>query len=421
LGAATHEAVRVCLNHFRLPLPKPNIPRSAYVVLAAGFLVLFIGGGARFAIGLTLKPMVDEFGWERSQIGIAVAVFQVVSAASMYLAGTLADRMSLRLVLGGGLAASGVAIGSMGLIAAPWHAVVLYGCFFAVANGIASIAPVGVLVTRAFPGRAGLANAVVSSGMSVGQLAMIAGLAAVLVTVGWRSVFVWLGAAYLLLLAPVLAAIPGRTDAKTATSMPTRSGLSVAAAARTRQFWVLLLVYSFCGFGDFFVSTHVVAFAQDRGIEPFLAGNLLALMGLTGLVGVIAAGLWSDRSGPVWPTAVSFAARVAVFALVLFDQSPASVAVFALVFGLTFLVTAPLTVVFVRESFGTRNLGALIGLITMVHHVWGGLGAYLGAGIFDATRRYDIAFAVMLAASAGALLLTLALRRPWKKHGIPVG
>ncbi len=381
-------------------------------MLAAGFLVLFIGGGARFAIGLTLKPMVDEFGWDRSQIGIAVAVFQIVSAASMYLAGALADRMSLRLVLGAGLAASGIAIGLMSLVGAPWHAIVLYGFFFAIGNGVASMTPVAVMVTRAFPGRAGLANAVVSSGMSVGQLVMIAVLAAVLVTIGWRSVFLWLGAAYLLLLPLMVAAIPGRRHATSRAGMHGLSGLSVPAAAGTRQFWLLLVIYAICGFGDFFVSTHVVAFAQDRGINAFFAGNLLALMGLTGLLGVIAAGYWSDRSGPVWPAATCFAARVAVFALVMVDQSPLSVAVFGLVFGLTFLVTAPLTVVFVRDSFGTKNLGALTGLITMVHHVCGGIGAYIGASIFDATNRYDIAFGIMLATSAIAAVLTFGLRRP---------
>ena len=381
-------------------------------MLAAGFLVLFIGGGARFAIGLTLKPMVEEFGWDRSQIGIAVAVFQIASAASMYVAGVLADRISLRLVLGGGLVASGLAIGLMSLVAAPWHAVALYGCLFGIGNGVASLIPVGVMVTRTFPGRTGLANAVVSSGMSVGQLVMIAVLAAVLVTIGWRSVFVWLGIAYLLLLPFVLPAIPGRTDAKTHAGLPPRSGLSVAAAARTRQFWLLILVYGICGLGDFFVSTHVVAFAQDRGITAFLAGNLLALMGLTGLLGVILSGHWSDRSGPVWPTVICFVARLGVFALVMVDQSPVSVAIFALVYGLTFLITAPLAVIFVRESFGTKNLGALTGLITMVHHILGGIGAYMGARIFDATSGYDIAFVIMLVTSAVALVLTLALRRP---------
>ena len=50
------------------------------VILIAGFLVVFVGGGARFAIGLTLKPMVDELGWTRGELGLAVGVYFVVSA-----------------------------------------------------------------------------------------------------------------------------------------------------------------------------------------------------------------------------------------------------------------------------------------------------------------------------------------------------
>jgi predicted MFS family arabinose efflux permease len=381
-------------------------------VLAAGFFVLFIGGGARFAIGLTLKSVVEEFGWGRRELGIAVALFQIVSAACMYVSGRLSDRMSPRLVLGGGLAIAGVGIGLMSLMAAPWHALVLYGVVFAVGNGAASIIPVSVMVTRAFPRRTGLANAVVSSGMSVGQLVVISALAAVLVAVGWRSVFVWLGVAHLALAPLLLLAIPAPGEGRAAPAAAAPAGLDTRQAARTRQLWLLLCVYALCGLDDFFVTTHVVAFAQDRGLDAFFAGNLLALMGLTALVGVVASGAWSDRSSPVWPTAASFVARLAVFALILVDQSTVSVAIFALVFGGTFLVTAPLTVIFVVQSFGARNLGALTGLILMVHHIFGGLGAYLGAAVFDRLGGYDLAFAVMMASNVAALALTAYLRRP---------
>jgi predicted MFS family arabinose efflux permease len=392
-------------------LPRKPIITSGMLVLTAGFLMLFIGGGARFAVGLTLRPIVDDLGWGRSELGLAVALFQVVSAATMFAAGHLADRTGPRLVLGGGLLVSGIGIGLMSVMAAPWHALALYGVVFALGNGAASMIPVGVMVTRAFPKRTGIANAVVMSGMSVGQLVMIATLAAVLIAVSWRSVYLWLGVAHLALVPLLIGAIPKTTPAQAKTARPD-DGVGVIKAARSRQFWLLLAIYAICGFDDFFVSTHVVAFAQDRGVDAFLAGNLLALMGLTGLIGVVAASAFSDRSGPAWPTALAFAARVAVFALVMVDQSAVSVAVFALVFGATFLVTAPLTVVFVSESFGTRHLGALTGLITMVHQIFGGIGAYLGAAVFDATGNYDIAFLMMLAVSLLALLLTLLLRQP---------
>jgi predicted MFS family arabinose efflux permease len=384
----------------------------AALALAACFLVLFVGGGARFAIGLTFRPMVDEFDWARGDLGLAVGAYMLVSAVATFVAGRLADRLSPRVLLIGGTIIGGIGIGLMSLVAQPWHALVLYGVVFAIGNGIASLVIVGVIVMRIYPGRAGLANAVAISGMSVGQLVMIAVLASLLAQIGWRSVFVWIGIAHLLLL-PLLVALPGASGTQRAGA----ASLSLGEAARTPRFWLLLAIYAICGLDDFFVTTHVAAFAQDRGLGILAAGNLLAFMGLTGLAGVIASGLASDRLGPVWPTAAAFAARIVVFGWIAVDQSPVSIAVFALVFGATFLVTAPLTVVFVRESFGTKNLGALAGLITMVHQIFGGVGAYAGAAIFDATGAYDAAFVLMLGSAVIALGLTLALRRTRSASG----
>lgn len=380
------------------------------LVLAGGFLVLFVSGGARFSIGLTLKPMVDDLGWLRSDLGLAVGLYMVVSAFATFIAGRLADRLGARAILGAGTVVGGIGIGLMCLVSAPWQAMLLYGVIFAIGNGAASLTTVGVMVTRAVPGRAGVANAFVISGQSLGQLIMIAILAAVLAQIGWRSVFVWLAVAHAVLIPIMLLTLPAGGQSHAAQQQPA-SGANLREAARTPRFWLLIAIYAICGLDDFFVGTHVAAFAQDRGASALMAGNLLALMGLTGLVGVLAGGWLSDRSGPMRVTAIAFTARIAVFALILLDQSAVSVAIFALVFGATFLVTAPLTVLFVREAFGTRHLGALTGLITMVHQIFGGIGAYGGALIFDATGSYGIAFAVVLVLTVAALILTLALPR----------
>ncbi len=174
---------------------------------------------------------------------------------------------------------------------------------------------------------------------------------------------------------------------------------------------LLVLVYAICGFQDFFVATHVVAFAQDRGVESLLAGNLLAFMGLTGVAGVILAGVWSDASGPARATLFCFALRIAIFALILLDQSTLSVSAFALLYGVTFWLTAPLTVVFARDAFGTAHLGAISGLIVMIHHMCGGLGAYIGAALFDSQGHYDTAFTLMLVLSIAAAVFAATLVR----------
>jgi hypothetical protein len=161
------------------------------------------------------------------------------------------------------------------------------------------------------------------------------------------------------------------------------------------------------------IGTHGTAIPRMVPRSPELGGGRLAIVlgGSERPMDVAAFDIDRLNAGPVWTTAVTFAARIAVFGLIAVDQSPLSIAIFALVFGATFLVTAPLTVLFVLDHFGMAHLGALTGLITMVHQIFGGIGAYGGALIFDATGSYDAAFIVMLAASALALVLTLMVRR----------
>jgi predicted MFS family arabinose efflux permease len=390
---------------------------SRTAILAVGFLVLFVGGGARFAIGLTLKAITEEFAIGRTMLGLTVAAYLGVTSASMFLSGRLADRLDLRAVLVWGLVISAAGMSLMCLMSAPWQLFALYGVVFAVGNGVASITPVSLMVSRAFPNKAGLANGVVSAGMSAGQLVIIALFTVVLAQYGWRYVFVWGGLAHLALLPLVLMAVPRDTRPPPAPTDAGRRGVghgadkTLRAAARTRQFWLLIGVYALCGLDDFFVTTHVVAFAQDRGVSALFAGHLLALMGLAGFIGVLISGAWSDKSGPTFPALASFLLRIAAFALVTVDQSPLSIAVFALVFGFTFLMTAPILVIFAREAFGIAHLGAISGLIVMIHHMFGGLGAWLGAAIFDARGGYDAAFLAMLASSVLASLLTLSLAR----------
>jgi predicted MFS family arabinose efflux permease len=289
---------------------------------------------------------------------------------------------------------------------------------FAIGSGFASLTPVGVIITNAFPARTGFANAAVISGTSAGQLVIIAALATLLGDIGWSSVFVWLAIAQLAIIPFLIVALPSGLHLYARLA---RGGLRLAEALRTRRFWILLVVYAICGLDDFFVATHVVAFAQDRGVEALLAGHLLALMGLTGVIGLMITGLLSDRVGPAWTAALSFGVRVAVFGLIAVDQSPASIAIFALAFGATFLVTAPLVVLFVRDHFGMIELGALSGLVTMVHQIFGGIGAYGGALIFDTTGTYDAAFRILLVASCLAVALSLILRRPTLPLRTPSG
>ncbi len=384
-----------------------------FFVLAIGFIVLLVSGGSRFAIGLTLKPMAADFEWSRGTLSLAVFVFLVVSSICMFLSGRLADRFNLKNILAAGLFISAIGIGLISAVLAPWQAFILYGFVFALGNGLTSITPVGVMISRWFSDRIGLANAVAISGMGFGQLFMIMVLANVMVQSGWRPVYLWLGLANLILVPFVLLALRrgvNDTSANSTTAPDPNVDSHFKEARRTRYFRLLSVVYIICGFQDFFVATHVVAFAQDQGVDTLLAGHLLAFMGLTGLLGVLLAGFWSDRSHPVWPTIACFILRTVLFALILWAKDPLAVAIFALGYGVTFWATAPLTVVFARNAFGLVHLGAITGFVTMAHHMAGGLGAFTGGLLFDLYGNYQGAFLLMLVLSLAGIVASLSLR-----------
>ena len=102
---------------------------------------------------------------------------------------------------------------------------------------------------------------------------------------------------------------------------------------------------------------------------------------------------------------------LAVCVLVLASRAPEAIVGAALLYGATFWITAPLAVVFARQVSAFALLGTVSGLITMVHHAAGGIGALAGAWVFDAHGSYTRAFVAMLLLSVVALGLTAFLPR----------
>ena len=94
-----------------------------------------------------------------------------------------------------------------------------------------------------------------------------------------------------------------------------------------------------------------------------------------------ATGVFADRFGPALPTLACFVLRIGIFALVMATATPFAIGLFALLYGATFWITAPLTVVFVRDAFGLARLGTLSGTVTMVHQI--GIDPAKAAEIFQ--------------------------------------
>ena len=390
----------------------------AHVILAVGFAVLFFGTGTRYVFGLVLVPMTEELDLSRSTHSSALLVFMLVSAAAMPFIGRLIDRHSIKAVMAVGAVLSALAIALMGAVNSAWQLFAIYGLLYAVGFAATSVAPVSVLMSRWFPNNTGLASSAAITGNGTGQLVIIALLTSFLSDIGWRRAYFILGMANAAVVIPLVLLFVRSGQALTAdrpdSGVADEGSSSIREVLKARDFWLVTIMYTVCGFQDFFFATHIVAFAQDRGVGDFLSGNILAFMGLAALIGVLLSGGLADKHGACRPTLLCFALRIGLFGYIVFMQDAVSIAAVALVYGFTFTMTAPLTVVFAGNIFGRARLGSVSGLINMVHQVAGGLGALIGALIFDATGSYTGAFALMFALSVLAAVSTAMIReRPY--------
>jgi MFS family permease len=417
----------------RMQTPKSSIFYGWYV-LGASFLILFLSSGARFTIGVMIKPMIAEFGWSRSAISFAVFLNMAVYAISVIAVGKLYDRYGPKwvIVTSSILFSAGTML--MSAMTSLWQFLVLYGFLSAAGLGGTTVPLFAALMSKWFEKRRGLAISLGLSGNCFGQFALIPLFTYMLVEYGWRLCNLSIGlASFFVNIALALLVIKGDPETfglEPYGHAPIQQGaenggpdagakhtpdLGLGEAMKTYSFWLFVVVMFVCGSGDFMVTTHLVPLVTDHGISTTTGGHMLAWFGLLSLGGILVAGPASDLIGDKIPIALTFFLRVFLFLLILKYQGLVSFYVFSLAFGFTFLVTAPLTPTLVGRLYGFSHVGVISGFITTIHHFGGGLWAYLAGVLYDRTGNYDLVFelsAFMALVAVVCALLIKQVRHP---------
>jgi MFS family permease len=382
----------------------------SWYILAASFAILFFTSGARYSFGVAFKPMIKELDWTRGAFSLAFFLNMTLFAFSLIAAGRLYDRYGAKwvIVISTIFLSGGFAL--ISLVNSLWQFYIVYGVFAALGLGGTSIPLLAALISKWFTTWRGLAISLALAGNCMGQFVLIPVFTFSTLRYGWRISYLSIGLMMLLVnMALVLFVIKESADHHDTTSLRVKreekketreeiassdhlQDLSLGEAMKTSPFWLFLVVMFVCGSGDFLVTTHLIPFVTDHGIHPAQAGNMLAWIGLMSLFGVLMAGPASDLIGNRVPMAIAFLLRFGAFLLILTHESSTSFYIFSIVFGFTYLVTGPLATTLLGRLYGFSHIGILSGFVTTVHHIGGGLWAYLGGVVFDQTGSYRWAF-----------------------------
>lgn len=397
----------------------------AWIVLATTTFVLLTSGGVRASIGVFVKPLEAEFGWSRTALSFAVAVSIALYGLASPVVGRLADQWSPRWVLTIGVVLVGIGTLAGAAVTEFWQFFLAVGVIAAIGSSAAATPVAATVATRWFERHRGLVLGINGAGMAAGQLVVLPLAMALVAFLGWRFAFLALGAALIVLVGPLTAALirndpsdhgllPYGATASARAVTPEQQAAertSVREAVRTWPFLLLCGSFWVCGYSTFgVILAHFIPHATDHGFQPSQAAEALGIMGSMNIVGTIGSGWLCDRFGPKVPLALYYLFRGLSLFMLPFVTTVPGLFAFAALFGLNFISTVPATTTLTARIYGRYSVGELSGWIFASHQLGGAIGSVVSGWLFDHTGDYTLAF---YAAGAWALLaavMVLAIR-----------
>ena len=399
-------------------------------VCAAGFSRQ---GSAVATLSIFVEPMTQEFGWSRTAISGAVSIGGILGALVSPAIGAFLDRNGARAVLCLAVLLTGIPV----LLLSFTQSLAFFYAFYCTARmsfaGPYDLGIYGSIVSW-FARRRAFVTSVATLAQMSGLVAMPLVAHFVMQASDWRTAWVAIGAAVLLVgFVPTwllhvrrpedLGELPDGERA------PPRAAVQASAAAAqpahepaytrrqalaTPAFWLLslytLLVYPV----QSGISLHQAPLLIERGLDPAMAAAAVSTFAALSAIAGFAYGFWPRRVPLRFALALvglSLAASSLLMGSV--HAAPAAYAAAAL-FGLGIGGLLTMLPIAWAEYFGRRSYGAIRGVALTVQVAAQAAGPVLSGALRDATGSYAASlgtFAALAFAGTAAALFAAPPRK----------
>ena len=373
-----------------------------YGWMIVGVLFLFnaLGIGTRQGFGIFVDIWGTEWEVNVSSISLAASIGWLVNGLAAPILGQLSDKYGPKIIMV--FCSIFISLSSI-LVATSFNVFTLsfyYGFLISFATGIGG--PVGILLSKWFSKRRGVAMGAVMAGGSIGSLFFIPLLTFIALNYTWELAWIVMGLFGAIFVVP-LSIIILKNDPKDLDSLKNvtvttsknnqESGpLWVdkwSTAYNTRPMWQLSIGYFVCGITTASISVHFIKWAISENISPSEAALSFGVLSAVNGISVFCSGYFSDMfQRRIILGLVYFTRGVAFLALILLTGKMALWA-FAIVGGMSWLATVPLTTALTSEIYGQKKLGSLVGLINMSHQLGGAASVILFGMVYDYFGNYN--------------------------------
>jgi MFS family permease len=407
-------------EHSVKPPQKPE--RVALNVLALCFALSVLGRGLGESFTVFLKPISEDFGWDRAQIVSAYSLAALAGGLASPLIGRLFDRSGPRTVYGLGLLLLGAAF----LIAAHaqqlWQFQLSLGLCVGLGMAFIGNVPNSILLGRWFGPRLPTAMAIVYSATGAGVLILLPASQLLIDHLGWRGTYQVFGGTALLLILPLLL-LPWRLFSTGSPHLATNAasdladeGWTLLSAMRHHAFWALFSTFFFTAIGMYAISAQVVAYLIDAGFPPLQAATAWGFSGVVLLFGMLGVS-WLDgvigRRPSVLLSYLLSIVGIVMLWLLQWYPNVWMLTGFVVCFGSMIGSRGPLLTATSMKIFRGERIGTIYGTLAIGSGLGAAFGSWGGGLIHDWAHSYNplIAFS-LIAVLCGMIpfLLVPALR-----------
>lgn len=257
---------------------------GAVATTTASVVPVFLVGGLAVQIG-------RELGFSPAGLGVVVALYFAAGALCSIPAGALVERFGDRLTSRAGVLLASLTMFGIGGLARSYTTLVILMMVGAAANSLGQLSSNLSLARQVPKNRQGLSFGVKQSAIPIATLLAGAAVPTVALTVGWRWAFLVVGAL-------ALGALPLAPRGPRPPARPKREKATATAPERaTGPLIVLALGATLAAGSASALGIFLVDSAVAQGIGPGMAGAVLTMGSVVGVISRTGGGWLADRRG----------------------------------------------------------------------------------------------------------------------------
>jgi MFS family permease len=366
-------------------------PDSNYAWFRMGISLALsaIGGIGLWAAVVTLPVIEKEFAVDRSWATFPYTMTMIGFAVGGVLAGKIADRFGIMVPLIGGALMLGLGFILAGLAPNYWMFVVAQAGIIGLFGVATTFGPLVADISLWFRKRRGIAVAVVASGNYLAGAVWPPILTRMVEAYGWRSSFIVIGIACMVLMVPLALLLRPRA---TLDDTPAPAALNREPTGTPVLQVMLVLAGLSCCVAMSMPQVHIIAYCGDLGYGAEAGATMLSLMLGFGVASKLASGFIADRIGGVGTLIIGSVLQCLALILYLPFNGLASLYLVSSLFGLSQGGIVPSYALIVRDNFPAREAGTRISMVLTATVLGMALGGWITGEIFDRTGSYQLAF-----------------------------